>query len=352
MLRPDQPLALFMEGFLDDPSGKLGHAVLRYSPNPITCVVDSLHAGKDAQEVTAIPRSAPVVGSIEQACDLGAQVLVLGIAPSGGLLPDAWSLPIEVAIARGLSLVNGLHEPLAPRFPNLRPGQWVWDIRKEPPGLGVGRAAARHLPNRRVLFVGTDMAVGKMTAALEVQAAAQRAGVNVGFVATGQVGIAVSGSGVPLDAIRVDFACSAVEQEVLKHGDRDLVLIEGQGSLIHPGSTSVVPLMRGSCPTHLVLCARGGASTLLRVPEIRIPNLRSLIELYEDVACACGTYERPTTVAVSVNTRGLADRDAAAEIERCSLESGIPATDPVRCGAQPLLEAILAGPTFGPRRES
>lgn len=342
MLRPDQPLALFMEGFLDDPSGKMGHAVLRYSPNPIACVVDSAHAGRDAREVTGIPRSAPVVGSVEAACDLGAEVLVLGIAPSGGQLPEAWRAQIGAAIASGLSLVNGLHEPLAPHYPNLRPGQWVWDIRREPPSLGVGQGAARHLTNRRVLFVGTDMAVGKMTAALEVQAAARKAGLSVGFVATGQVGIAVSGAGVPLDAIRVDFACSAVEQEVLKHRDRELVLIEGQGSLLHPGSTSVVPLMRGSCPTHLVLCARGGARTLLRVPDIRIPNLGSLIALYEDVASACGTYERPKTVAVSVNTFGLSDAESAAEVERCARESGLPATDPVRYGAQPLLDAILA----------
>ncbi len=38
----------------------------------------------------------------------------------------------------------------------------------------------------------------------------------------------------------------------------DVLWIEGQGSLLHPGSTATLPLIRGSQPTGLMLVHRAG----------------------------------------------------------------------------------------------
>ena len=96
------------------------------------------------------------------------------------------------------------------------------------------------------------------------------------------------GSGIPLDAFKVDLACGAVEEAVLKHKDKELVG-RRTGSLLHPGSTATLPLMRGSCPTHLILCHR--AENYLKFPEyIKIPNLKSFIDLNEQLVTVCGTY--------------------------------------------------------------
>src|SRR5580704_7716632 len=140
----------------------MGIGILRYSPNPVVCIIDSATAGRDAADVTGVPRSCPIVSTVEEATALGATVLVLGIAPPGGLIPPDWYPVIDAAWAAGMSLVNGLHDLLGPRYSNsANPGQWVWDIRVEPAGLGVGGGLAAGLSNKRVLMIGTDMAVGK-----------------------------------------------------------------------------------------------------------------------------------------------------------------------------------------------
>jgi uncharacterized NAD-dependent epimerase/dehydratase family protein len=314
---------------------------LRYSQNPVACVIDSRFRGKDVQEVIETPRSAPVVATVAEAVALGSEVLVLGIAPPGGLIPPAWWPAIDEAFNAGLSIVNGLHDLVGPRYPQTRSGQWIWDIRLEPPGLEVGEAVARTYSNTRVLLIGTDMAVGKMTAGLEIHAAALAAGIRSEFVATGQVGITIVGSGVPLDAVRVDFASGAIEREMVRTREAELVLVEGQGALIHPGSTANLPLLRGSCPTHLVLCHRAGQTVLPRVPWVRIPPLRDYARLYEELASALGTFPRPMTACIALNTASLSNEEAQDDIKRTEDETGLPCTDPVRFGAEKLLRPLL-----------
>ncbi|MBX3118340.1 MAG: DUF1611 domain-containing protein [Fimbriimonadaceae bacterium] len=340
MLQRHQPLAIYMEGALDVDIGKMGFGILRYSPNPVACVIDSRFSGRDQQDITRIPRSCPVVGSVAEAISKGAEVLVLGTAPPGGLIPQAWNSAIQEAINGGLSIVNGLHDLLAPRFPNLKPGQWVWDVRLEPKDLGVNEGRARLLPNKRVLMIGTSMAVGKMTAGLEIYRTALSRGIKAEFVATGQIGITIMGSGVPLDAVRVDYAAGAIEREVMCVAEAELIIVEGQGALIHPGSTATLPLLRGSMPTHLILCHIAGMDMLNRVSWVKVPPLRDYVRLYEDLAEACGTFPRPKTAGICVNTFGLDEAAAREVIQRTQDETGLHVTDPVRFGVDGLLEAL------------
>lgn len=341
MLDPTAPLAIYLEGALGLDIGKMGYGILRYSPNPVVAVIDSNHAGKTVTDVVQSPRNAPVVASLEEAIELGASALVLGTAPPGGNIPDAWRPVIKQAIESGLSLVNGLHEALGPQYPNLKTGQSVWDIRQEPKGIGPGMGEARLLSNRRILMVGSDMAVGKMTAGLELQKAAKRRTIDAAFLATGQIGITVSGAGIPLDAIRVDYASGAVEAETLKYKDREWIIVEGQGSLVHPGSTATLPLMRGSMPTDLILCHRAGQTHLKRIQNIPIPPLLELIKLYEDLATVGGTFPAAKVRGIAVNSGHLNAEEAQSHLEAIRSETGLPVCDPIRGSADPLVDAIL-----------
>ena len=330
-----------MEGAFAEKTGKMGLGVLRFSPHEIVCLVDSQNVGADSAALTRVDRKVPIVGSVEDARALGADVLLLGIAPPGGLIPESWFPTLDRAVELGFSIVNGLHDRLAPRYVLSSPNQFVWDIRTEPPGIGVGYAEARHLTNTRVLFIGTDMAVGKMTAGLVMWKEALARGITAEFVATGQIGITITGKGVPLDCIRLDFACGAIEREVMACKDADLVLIEGQGSLVHPGSTSTLPLIRGSQPTHLVLCHRAGMETLPRLPWVRVPPLVEFIRLYQDLAEVCGTYVRPLAVGIALNCAHLStDDEALDECRQIESETGLPTTDPVRFGMARIIENI------------
>lgn len=340
MLTPDKKVAIYMEDALGVPEGKMGHGILKYSPNPVVAVIDSKHAGKDISQFVKCDRDCPIVASIEDAKKHGAEVLVLGIAPSGGKLPDEWLPILDEAVRHGFSIVNGLHDKLAHRYPNLSSTQWIWDIRQEPKSLPIATGAAGKLNNTRVLFIGSDMAVGKMTAGLELFKAARNANINTQFVATGQIGITITGQGVPLDAIRLDYACGAVENAVMAAKDADLVIIEGQGSLAHPGSTATLPLLRGSMPTHLVFCHRANQTTLEKQKNILLPPLDKLIKLYEDLATTCDTFHKPTTVGICLNTSHMNEEDAESAMKKLSSETNMPVWDVVRQSADELLETL------------
>lgn len=347
MLTPDSRLALLMHGHLrvrQGSQGKMGHGLLRYSRCAIAAVIDRENAGRDAAEVTGIPRPTPVVGSVAEAAARGADVLVPAIAPPGGTLPDPWREELDDALERGMSLVNGLHAPMA-TDPDLarrvRPGRWIWDVRREPEVVANGTGAAARLPCRRVLTVGTDMAIGKMTVALELDRAARERGMRSAFLATGQIGICIAGDGVALDAVRIDFASGAVEQLVLRHAEqREILWVEGQGSVLHPASTAWLPLMRGAMPTHLILCHRAGQEAIGRAPWVKIPPLAEVARLYEAVAVAAGALPAAAVVGIALNTAHLDDRAARDAVERTRDETGLPVADTVRFGPEPLLEAV------------
>jgi uncharacterized NAD-dependent epimerase/dehydratase family protein len=344
MLEQHHRLAIYAEGAIGKIDAKMAEGILRYSPNPIACVIDSTAAGKQVRDVCPMPNPTPIVDGIKAAIDLGADALVLGTAPSGGRIPQSWWAALDEAVAGGLSIVNGLHDRLGEHYGAL-PGkdQWIWDIRipaAEPPPIGSAQAAA--LSNKRVLMVGSDMANGKMTAGLEIQRWLAGQGVRSSFLATGQTGVAITGRGIPLDAYKVDHACGAVEQLVLSAADDDIVIVEGQGSLVHPGSTASLPLIRGTCPTHFVLSHRAGQEYIdFDKAEVKIPPLRCLIDLFEAVAGMCGSLTPATTIGIALNTRDLTETAAREEISRLESELGLPVEDVVRFGPAKLARELL-----------
>jgi uncharacterized NAD-dependent epimerase/dehydratase family protein len=257
MLPPDAPVVLLQHHGLDNLSGKTGLALLRYRRAPVLAVIDPAHAGASLERVTGIPHPAPIVASLAEALPLlpaGGEgvVAVLGLAPSGGRLAAVVRADVVAALAAGLSVASGLHTRLGddPELAALvRPGRWIWDLRREPPDLPVASARAAALSARRLLAVGTDMSVGKMSACLELLAAARRAHLDARFVATGQAGILIAGAGVALDAVRVDYAAGAVEEAVLAAaagaGPSSWLLVVGQFDR-HPAAAARRPAHRSA----------------------------------------------------------------------------------------------------------
>ncbi len=353
MLSADAPVVLLQHGGLASLSGKTGLAMLRYRSGPIVAVVDPENAGADLAALTGIRRSVPVVADLAAALPHGPAVAVVGLAPSGGRLPEAVRVDLVAALRAGLNVASGLHSRLGedPELAVLcRPGQWIWDLRREPPGLEVAAARAAALPCRRVLAVGSDMAVGKMSACLELVAAARRLGHQARFVGTGQAGILIAGSGVPLDAVRVDYAAGAVERAVLEAGGSldaaGLLFVEGQGSLCHPGSTATLPLLRGSQPTALLLVHRAGQTHVNNHPGVALPPLAELITAVEAVAALgrAGGGAAPRVRGVALNTAHLNATEAERACSAVAAATGLPCGDPVRDGsaAERLVEAVRA----------
>jgi len=331
---------ILAEGRSGDPHyGKTARGILRYAPHPTVAIVDSTHAGEDYDGV-------PVVATVEEGLRFGPTTAVVGVATQGGRFPPAWRELLKRSIEGGLDVESGLHEFVG-EDPELQAlaaqhGVELRDLRKPPAGLNVPTGENLELPARIALTVGSDCAIGKKTVALELDLEARRRGYRSCFVPTGQTGIAIAGWGIAVDAVVSDFLAGAAERLVVEGHRRggEILFVEGQGSLSHPAYAGVtLGLMHGSAPHVLVLCHKAGATEIEGYPGHPLPALSELVELHERISLPL----RPARVAaIALNTGGLDDDAARAAIEETAADTGLPTDDPVRFGAGPLLEAVLA----------
>jgi uncharacterized NAD-dependent epimerase/dehydratase family protein len=339
-------LAVLTEGLFDDHHAKTAHGVIRYGTREVVAVVDSSQAGRTASEVVPFcQKPVPIVATIAEAADRGAETLLIGIAPTGGRLdPSLRSLVLE-AIDRGLNVEAGLHTILAedPEFSAAaeRSGVRLRDLRLPPPDLGVPRGPNARAPGVRVVHsVGSDVAIGKKAVTVELDAAARARGIKSVYVPTGQTGIAIAGWGIAVDHVLSDYVAGAAERLVDEGAQRgELLFVEGQGSLFHPAYSAVtLGLLHGSLPDLLVLAHRADATHFEGYPDVPLPSLPELIEAYEMASRPL----RPARVAaVALNTSRLSEDDARAAIARTQDETGLPADDLVRFGSDRVLDAVL-----------
>ncbi len=331
---------ILAEGRSGDPHyGKTARGILRYAPDPTVAILDSTRAGESYDGV-------PVVATVEEALPYEPTTAVVGVATQGGRFPPAWRELLKQSIAAGLDVESGLHEfvsedeelaALAERH-----GVELRDLRRPPAGLNVPTGENLRIPARIALTVGSDCAIGKKTVALELDLEARRRGLASVFVPTGQTGIAIAGWGIAVDAVVSDFLAGAAERLVVEGHERggELLFVEGQGSLVHPAYSGVtLGLIHGSAPHVFVLCHKAGSVEIEGYPGHPLPSLRELIELHERIALPL----RPARVAcLALNTAHLDEDEARVAIAAAAEETGLPADDPVRFGAGPLLDAVLS----------
>ena len=308
-------------------------------------VVDAQHAGMTASQVVPYSDSdVPIVATVAEAAALGAEVLAIGVAPAGGKLPPEWRQALLEALSLGLHVEAGLHDELGAdpglREAAQRAGRDLRDLRVTPGTLSTPTGAGRKLPVRIVHAVGSDCAIGKMTAVLELNRAAEAAGEQTVFVPTGQVGVSVAGWGIAVDHVIADYVAGAAEQLVIEGATRgDTLLVEGQGALYHPAYSGVtLGLLHGCTPHVLVLCHLAGAEAVDEWPDVRIPPLSELVAAYESVVAP---IRRAPVAAIMLNTRHIADEgEAREECARVERETGRVCDDPVRFGADRLWKAV------------
>lgn len=335
---------ILTDGHTTSRNAKTAHGVLRYARDPIIAVLDSEHAGRSMRELMPELRSdAPVVADLRAARELGATSLLLGVATPGGWVPDHWRTWLLQAVDAGMEIANGLH-----RFLNsdqelveraTRSGARLWDVRQSPGDLPLFSGKSLEVPQKIVLTVGSDCAVGKMTASLEMTEAATRAGIATEFVATGQTGILIAGKGIAVDRVISDFLAGAAETLVCDASpEAEVLMVEGQGGLWHPAYSGVtLGLLHGSAPHSLVLCHQAGRTAIEEPPYTKLPPLDQMRARYEEAAATV----RPAPVScVSLNCRGLSDREAARAVAQVEDELGLPTADVFRGGTDKLWDAV------------
>ncbi len=263
----------------------------------------------------------------------GARSLVIGVANFGGVILPGWIDALAEALRAGLDIVSGMHSPLS-AVPVLaetarRHGRRLVEVRVPPDAIPI--ATGRRRAGRRLLTVGTDCALGKKYTALALARAFVGRGLDADFRATGQTGIMIAGSGIPMDSVVVDFEAGAAEMLSPDAAPGHWDVIEGQGSILHPSFAAVsLGLLHGSQPDVVVVCHQPGRTTLGGLPEYRVPGLEETIDLtlrlgrLTNPAIRCG--------GISLNTAHLDEAGRQRVLDEAERLLGVPAADPMRPG--------------------
>ena len=332
-------MVLLTDGVTNVGTAKTAVNLIRYKPDEVAAILDPSNAGKTSRELFGMG-TIPVIGSLNEAA--AANVVAIGIAPAGGKLPQTMRAAILEGISRGMEILSGLHQFLsddpeigeAARLHNVR----IFDVRKN----NERDVAHRKYINPqclRIHTVGHDCNVGKMVVSVEVVNALRKRGHDAKFVATGQTGIMIEGDGCPIDAVVADFINGAAEKLVLQNQHHEIIVIEGQGSIIHPRYSAVtLGLLHGCMPQGLILCYEMGRGVVYGLDQIKLPSLQKFKELYELNA---NTQHPCRVIAVGINGRNFTDPEVEDERKRVEGELGLPAADVLRHGPDRLAEAIL-----------
>ena len=338
-----QRLLILAEGKFSSLKSKTANAAIVYLPDQVAAVIDSGKAGMTARQVLGYGGDIPVVKNLDEGLQHCPTHLLIGIAPSGGRLPDTWREAIKQAIRNKLHILSGLHTILSddPEFASLAKEHSVTltDYRKIPvESEVVSMGSWRTRKSRTILTVGTDCNIGKMTTIVEVQKELLKRGLKADFVATGQTGILIRGRGIAVDAIISDYIAGSIEREIDRSEAEgyDYILVEGQGALTHMGYSGVTfGLIHGTMPDAMILCHQ--PARMKDDYGLPLPDLKRLIRFHEETVA----FFRPSkVVAVGINSVGLTDSESREAAKMIEQQTGIPAVDAFRFGAAPIVDAL------------
>lgn len=328
----DQPYLLFLGDVADQLAAKTAQGVVDWRPDAARGQLRLAGCKADL----GLPDMA-----IHAAAAAGVRTFVVGVANSGGVLPQHWVANIVEAIEAGMDVASGLHMRLAD-IPEIaaaaeRQSVRLFDVRHPTRSFATGKGTKR--PGKRILAVGTDCSCGKMYTTLALEKAMRERGMQADFRATGQTGILITGEGVSIDAVVADFISGAVEWLCPADDPDHWDLVEGQGSLFHPSFAGVsLGLLHGAQPDYLVLCHEPTRTHMRGLPHQPLPGLALCLQ--RNLEAARLTNPDVQALGVSINTSALneaAARDYLAEVEA---ELNLPAVDAFRSGVDKLLDAL------------
>ena len=352
---------IYCEGQFGEQDGKTANGLVRHSEKyEILSVIDSTHAGADAGMLldgTAV--GIPILDDLTAAIAHAGHVpdyLICGVAPADGLLSPGQRTVLLDGIARGMHIINGLHEFLTDDAEfvaaGLLAGVTITDIRrpKEKKDLHLFSGRIFDVTCPRIAILGTDGAIGKRTTATLLVRALNDHGIRAVMVGTGQTTIIQGGKyGVALDALVPQFCSGEVENQVVaafEGEDPDVIIVEGQGALSHPAYITSAHILRGSQPAGVIVQHAPGRKNLGDFPMVAMPTVESEVALIE-------AFADTKVIGITVNHENLSEAQLSTSIDAIELSLGLPATDPLTRPLTELVEMVLqAFPSLSPLQPS
>jgi len=347
----DGTAVVYCDGAFGTPNGKTAHGLVRFTRRySVLAVIDSAHAGSDAGAVLDRRECGiPVVSSLDQALALpsGGEVthFVIGIAPDGGRITPAMRAAVIEALDRGLHAVSGLHDFIGDDPELVRAaaasGVTMTDVRRTPDrkDLHAFTGKIEEVESLTVAVLGTDSAVGKRTTAWKLVLGLEAAGYTAQMVGTGQTAwMQGARFTLLLDSVVSDFMAGEIEHAVWsawKEERPDVIVIEGQGSLLNPAYPGGNEILAAGRPDLIVMQHAPARLEYDGFPGYRIQPLSEQIELVERIS------GKPV-VAVAVNHENLDPETLPVVCRTISQIVGRPAFDVLEHGAEGLVEVIAS----------
>jgi uncharacterized NAD-dependent epimerase/dehydratase family protein len=352
---------VYCEGQFGQPDGKTANGLVRHSEKyEILGIVDSVRAGLDAGTVLdGTPNGIPVLENLERAIDSAGFVpdyLIFGVAPADGMLSLSQRLVLLDGIARGMHIINGLHEFLNDDVEFVAAAiladVTITDIRrpKEKKELHLFSGRIFDVTCPRIAVLGTDGSIGKRTTATLLVQALNARGIKAVMVGTGQTALIQGGKyGVALDAVVPQFCSGELEHQVVaafEGEDPDVIIVEGQGALSHPAYLTSAYILRGSRPAGVILQHAPKRTMLGDFPTMPMPTAASELKLIE-------TFADTKVIGITVNHEDMTPDEIGEAIDELELELGLPATDPLTRPLDQLVDMVLQSfpelePTLAP----
>ncbi len=331
-MKLEKPYLLFVGDAHDDLAAKTAYGILDW------CADDCLGQFR-------LPACKPQLDlpelTMREAAKRGVRTVVIGVAVRGGTIPDSWIPHLVDALDNNMSLANGLHTPLASireiAAAAERNSSQIHEVRKP---SGPNRVAtAEKRTGLRLLTVGTDCSVGKKYTALSIAKQMHACGMHADYRATGQTGIFIAGSGVPVDAVIADFISGSIETLCPAAPDYHWDVIEGQGSLHHPSFSGVsMGLMHGAQPDALVLCHEPTRTHMRGLPNQPLPSIEDSIAL--NLTAAKIVNPQVQFTGVSINTKHLSAHERSNYLAMMQQRTGLICIDPFVTGSQRIVDHI------------
>lgn len=348
--RPTGSTAIvYCQGQFGQQDGKTANGLVRHSEKyEILSVIDSCHAGADAGSfLDGAPNNIPILTDLQQAISHAGFVpdyLICGVAPADGLLSAEQRIVLLDGIARGMHIINGLHEFLNEDAEfvaaALLAGVTITDIRrpKEKKDLHLFSGRIFDVTCPRIAVLGTDGSIGKRTTATLLVQALNAHGIRAVMVGTGQTTLIQGGKyGVALDALVPQFCSGEVEHQVVsafEAEDPDVIIVEGQGALSHPAYLTSAHILRGSRPAGVIVQHAPKRRVLGDFPMVSMPSAAHEVRLIE-------AFADTKVVGITVNHEYMTDQEIDEAISALEDEFGIPATDPLTRPLDQLVHMVL-----------
>ncbi|MBN1115009.1 MAG: DUF1611 domain-containing protein [Oligoflexia bacterium] len=329
--------------------------MLRYKPDKVFCLIDSRSRAQNASAMFGSGKDIPIYASISDVTGKVDTMVLCMVLPEGRV-PDKWISEIILALKNNIDVINPLHvnfstvgeiankfggtaensTPQITSFKNTK-GK-IYNLRTVPDDLELMNYEVLKTRAVRVLTVGSDCNLGKMLTTIELDREAKRRGYNSDYIATGQISMLLKGSGMAIDRVISDFVPGAVERLILEKRDRDIVFIEGQGSIFQPIYSAVsMGLLHGSAPHKMIFCHLPSRKKI-RYSNLDFPDMKTMIRLHEELA---SIVLKSRVTGISLNCHDMSDNEARDIIKMTQDLTGLPCTDPVKFGVEDLADSIF-----------